>query len=70
MPKVDAHLPEALRQRVQALIDLKGLGMATRLLGSNPNTVKCAVLGGIVQEGTVALFEKRIDERDREGKNP
>jgi hypothetical protein len=70
MPKVTAHLPENLRVRVRALIDAKGIGMAARLLTSNANTVKCAVLGGIVQEGTVALFEKRIAERDREGKNP
>jgi hypothetical protein len=70
MPKVDAHLPENLRVRVKALIEAKGIGMAARLLTSNASTVKCAALGGVIQPGTVALFEKRIAERDKEGKNP
>ena len=70
MPKVETHLSEALRIRVKALIEAKGIGRASKLLAINPNTVKCAALGGVVQPGTVALFEKRIAERDKEGKNP
>lgn len=70
MPKTDVHLPDAIRARVQALIAAKGIGQAAKLLKASATTVKCAVLGADVQLGTVALLEKQIAERDRQGKNP
>jgi hypothetical protein len=70
MPKIETRLPDAVRVRIQALIDAKGIGQAAKLLQATPTTVKCAVLGGAIQLGTIALLEKQLAERDRQGKNP
>lgn len=70
MAKASARLSSEQRDRVAQLVALKGLAQTARFLGMSARTVQVASLGGDIQDSTLALFEKRLAERDREGKHP
>lgn len=76
MSKAEVVLPQATRDRIEALINhwkstqMGGIHMAARLLGVSYATLRVARLGGAVTAGTLALLEKKIAERDQQGKCP
>jgi hypothetical protein len=70
MAKASTILPQPMRDRLEAMIDAKGILMTARLLGISYNTLKCARLGGTVMAGTLALLHQKFSERDQLGRNP
>ena len=63
-------IPEAHQKRLKALMAVKKISGAARLLGRDRQTIKSAAAGIPVHPFIAGELAKAIAERDKEGKNP
>jgi hypothetical protein len=68
MASAKCVLSQALRDRLQTLIDAKGKCLTAKILGLQPATLRSAVHGACIQPGTAALLELRLGARDAAGR--